>query len=113
MKIKNVNLEYYIIRHNPNNDKFEKINIINTELIENIAKEVKKSNIVTLSGLYEYLKRVFMYYHWSKTEAEFQIGGLFSKYPNGFEKVDGWYQIENNLSIIVKLINNEMELNLK
>jgi hypothetical protein len=113
MKIKKVNVEYYTMRHDFNSKKIVRENIIGSSLIEDIAKEVKKGKITNLKELEEYLKRKFMYHYWCKSEFEIGVGGLFSKYPEEFEKIDGWFQIEKNLPMITKSINTEMELRFK
>ena len=48
------------------------------------------------------------YHYWSKTECEMAIGGLHCKYPDEFEKVDMYRQIEINLDKIVKYVIDEM-----
>lgn len=112
MKIKNVNLEYYVMYHDFNSDKIKRINIFTNSLIEDIAKNIRNKKITNLLELQEYLKRDFMYHYWSKSEYEIAVGGLFSKHPEKFEKLDVWYQIEKNLPIIVNYVNQQMELNL-
>lgn len=111
MKIKNVKLEYYVIHEDFNSRKLKRYNILNDIFKENLAEQIKKKKITNLVELKEWLKRDFMYHYWSKSEWELAIGGLFAKHPEEFEKIDVWYQIENNLDMIVDYINNKMELN--
>jgi hypothetical protein len=113
MKIKNTNINYYIMLWDSNKNSIKRNNIIDDELIESIAKEVRKNKITSLNELQEYLKREFMYYYWSKSECEITVGGLSTKHPEYFQKLDGWYQIEKNLPMITNYINYEMRLELK
>ena len=107
MKIKNVNLEWYVLRWDFNAKKVENYNILYGEE-ENIAKEVRAKRVYNKSILREYLKSNFMYYYWSKAECEFYISDA---YGNEFVKIDMWRQIEPNLDRIVEYVNNKMKLN--
>ena len=53
-----------------------------------------------------------MYHYWSRSEYEIAVGGLHSKYPENFEKIDAYYQLEMNLDHIVNYINDYLEMNL-
>ena len=70
MKIKNVNIEYYVMYHDFNKNTIKRINIFNNELIETIAKNIRSKKIQNLADLQEWLKREFMYHYWSKSEYE-------------------------------------------
>ena len=106
MKIKNVNLEWYVLRWDFNSKKAVDYNILKWRK-EDIAKEIKSGRVHNKVTLYEYLKRQFMYYYWSKTECEFFMSDL---HGNDYEKIDIWRQIEPNLNNIVDYVNLKMDL---
>lgn len=112
MKIKNVNIEYYVMYHDFNKNTIKRINIFNNELIEIIAKNIRSKKIQNLADLQEWLKHEFMYHYWSKSEYEIAVGGLFSKHPSEFQKLDVWYQIEKNLPMLTNYVNYQMDLKL-
>ena len=60
MKVKNVNLEWYVLRWDVNAKKVVNYNILQWTK-EDIANEVRKKSIHNKSILSEYLKTVFMY----------------------------------------------------
>lgn len=106
MKIKNSNLEWYVLRWDFNNKKVVNYNILEG-LAEDIAREVRSKSLYDKSILKEYLKTVFMYNYWSKTECEFFVSDL---HGDDYEKIDMWRQIEPNLDRIVDYVNQKMEL---
>lgn len=106
MKVKNVNLEWYVLKWDFNSKKVVNYNILQW-LKEDIANEVRLKHICNKNMLQEYLKRQFMYYYWSKTESEFFISDL---HGDDYEKVDIWRQIEPNLNHIVEYVDKSMDL---
>lgn len=108
MKIKNVNLQWNVIYHD--SDNIKQLNILGYSFPENLAKAIKKYKINNREQLKKYLRKDFMYHYWSKSEYEIAVGGLSSKYPEEFEKIDIWYQIEMNFDNIVDYIIQEMRL---
>ena len=112
MKVKNVNLEWYVLDWSTNEKKIKPYNILHN-LEENIAREVRAKRIYDKSILKEYLKTEFMHHYWSKSEFEIVVGSLFSEYPKEFEKIDIWKQIEPNLNNIVDYVDIKMKLNFK
>ena len=111
MKIKNVNLKWYVLRHDFNADRIINYNCLWNDLPEEISTEIKKKNINNKEELKEYLKHKFMYYYWSKAEYEILVSGLHSKEDN-IEKIDIWRQIEPNLDRITEYIIQEMKIDL-
>lgn len=109
MKVKNVNLEWYVLRWDFNTKKVINYNILQWRK-EDIANEVRRKSIYNKSILKEYLKTTFMYDYWSKTECEFYISDL---HGDDYEKIDIWRQIEPNLDLIVEYVNSKMELGLE
>lgn len=109
MKVKNVNLEWYVLRWDFNSKKVINYNILQWRK-EDIANEVRRKSIYNKSILKEYLKTTFMYDYWSKTECEFYISDL---HGDDYEKIDIWRQIEPNLDLIVEYVNSKMELGLE
>ena len=80
---------------------------------EEIYNEYKKGKIKTLENLKQYLKIILQRQYWSRCEYEIAVGGLSSKYPDEFEKIDAFRQIEMNLDRITEYVNWKMQLNLK
>lgn len=109
MKIKNVNLQWYVLEWDVNNKKIKPINIL-AGIIEDLAREIKSGRVHNKSILREYLKTVFVYYYWNKAEHEMIVSDLFGKYQ---EKIDVWKQIEPNLDLIVDYVNIKCDLKLK
>ena len=109
MKIKNVNLQWYVLEWDVNNKKIKPINIL-AGITEDLVREIKSGRVHNKSILREYLKTVFVYYYWSKAEHEMIVSDLFSKYQ---EKIDVWKQIEPNLDLIVDYVNIKYDLKLK
>ena len=107
MKIKNSNLEWYVLRWDFNAKKVVNYNILEG-LAEDIAREVRNKSLYDKSILKEYLKTVFIYNYWSKTECEFFVSDLHS--DECCEKIDMWRQIEPNLNNIVDYVNTKMDL---
>ena len=112
MKVKNVNLEYNVLRYDWNEKKVVNCNVLKRLDLEEIRKRILTKKIKNYEELKEYLKREFMYYFWSKAECEVLIGDLSFR-EETFEKIDMWRQIEMNLDLIVKYINYEMRIGFK
>lgn len=105
-------LEWYVLRHDFNKKKIIRYNVLkNWEEDLKIARRKKKFD--SKETLKEWLRKELMYYFWSKSEHEIAVGGLFSKYPEEFEKIDIWYQIELNLDIMTDYIIKEMNFRFK
>lgn len=113
MRIKNANLEWYVMYLDFSNKQIIRVNILQGNFAENLAKEIKRKKIVNKELLKEFLKRDFMYHYWSRAEYEMAVGGLFSKYPDEFEKLDVWFQLEKNLDTITDYIIYKMKINFK
>lgn len=109
MRVKNVKLEWYVLRWDFNKKEVVNYNVL-ADVVEDIAREVRAKHVHNKSILREYLKTQFMYNYWSKTECEFYISDL---HGNDYRKVDIWKQIEPNLNNIVEYVNYQMKLNLK
>jgi thymidylate synthase len=106
MKIKNSNLKWYVLRWDSNTKKVVNYNIL-SDIADDLAREVRSKRVYNKSILREYLKTVFMYSYWSKTECEFFVSDL---HGNEYEKIDIWRQIEPNLNNIVEYVNTKMDL---
>ena len=63
MKIKNINLEWYVLKWDFNSKKVINHNVLQW-LKEDIANEVRLKHIHDKSTLRKYLKTQFMYYYW-------------------------------------------------
>lgn len=111
MRIKNKKLVWNIMLHDFTSNKIKATNIFSTNFIENLYKEVaKKKSIKTKQDLTEYVDSWAKYKYLSRTEFEICVGGLFSKYPEEFEKIDAYFQIKMNLNHIVAYIIDELQI---
>ena len=109
MKIKQSNLEWYVMRWD-----FNLKTVVDYNILEGVAEDlhpiIKLKKIYNKVTLKEYLRKKFIYRYWSKAECEFYISDL---YGNEFIKIDMWRQIEPNLNAITDYINDKCELNFK
>lgn len=109
MKIKNSNLEWYVLQWDHNQNKVKNVNIL-AGLAENIAKEVRSGSIYDKSIFREYLKTEFIYNYYNRAECEFFVSDLSGM---NYEKIDIWRQIEPNFDRIIDYVNSKMDLQLK
>ena len=114
MRIKNVKLEWNVLMWDTNNKKIINYNVLDNELIQILHKEiVKKKTITNHKQLKERIKRWCMYHYWSKCECEIGVGGMFAKYPDEYEKIDAWRQIEMNFDRMCEYIIRELKIDFK
>ena len=86
-------LEWNVFFHDFNSNKIVSYNIF----YKGWEKEALKDKPQTLEELKEKIINWAKYHYWCKSEFEIAIGGLFSKYPEDFEKIDIYRQIEMNI----------------
>ena len=103
-----MNLEWNVLIHDFNKDKIKKYNIFREDLFE----DIKDAKCKTFGELREIIDKWAKYHYWAKAEYEIAVGGLHSKYPENFEKIDAYYQLKMNLDHIVNYINDYLEMNL-
>lgn len=109
MKVKNVNLEYYVLVYDWNSKKIINYNVMRILNLDTIHKKILKKEITNYGEFKEYIRKEFMYRFWSKSEYEVLVGDLiFNK--DTFEKIDAYRQIEMNLDLIVKYVIDEMQI---
>lgn len=92
---------FYAIHYSWNDRRIKPLNIINTTIINELKKKVKKS--AKRNELKEGLISLLKYYYWSKAEYEIMAGDLFCKREE-FEKIDIWFQLEPNVDLILDII---------
>lgn len=110
MRIKNINLEYWVFYPEFNSSgNLKKVNILQG-MAEEIAKEKRRGKITCRHDLYDYLKRKFIYRYWSKVEYEYIVGDLWARNIDLLEKKDVYYQIEDNLTMITDYVIARMEI---
>ena len=111
MRIKNKNLEWNVLMADFNTKKIKNYNVLSYELVDRLhTKIVKKKEITNYEELKEDVRRWCMYYYWSKTECEIAVGNLFAKYPDEFEKIDAFRQIEMNLDRMCEYIIRKLDI---
>lgn len=111
MRVKNVKLEWYVLRHDFNSGKIVNSNIFYSDFVENLHKFVRKGMVTTKEDLKDYIDRWAHYHYWCKAECEIMVGGLFTTIPK-LEKIDMYRQIEMNLDKIVDYVNKECDMKL-
>lgn len=112
MAKRKVNLEWNVLFFDTSTSKFKFYNVL-YGYEKNIYKEFKKGKINSLEELKDFLKLNFIGKYAYRVEYEIAAGGLFSRYPKEFVKIDVWEQIAMNLDRIVEYINWKMQLDLK
>lgn len=103
-------LEWNVLIYDLNSRKIKLYNIFRNDFILEIRNKSKSKKIKTYLELKEYINNWAKYYYWSKTEYEIAVGGLFSEYPDEFEKIDIYKQIEMNLDRITEYVNNKLQI---
>lgn len=99
-------LEWNVLMQDFNSGKIKNYNIFRNDFI----LEIQSAKIKTYLELREYIDNWAKYHYWSRTEYEISVGGLFSKYPDEFEKIDIYRQIKMNLDRITEYVNNKLQI---
>lgn len=107
MKVKNSNLEWYVLKYDFNSNEIVNYNVM-IGLAEKLHKKVKKKEVYDKKTLKEFLQREFMSQYWARCEYEILVSGLFNKSEK--EKIDIWRQLEMNLDNIVEYVNLKCDL---
>jgi hypothetical protein len=110
MRVKNSNLEWYVLKYDANSDSIVTYNVM-TGIAELLYKKVKKKEVYNRASLKEFLKKEFMYNYWSRTEYEILVSGLSS--DANIEKIDIYEQLEMNLDNITDYVNLKCDLRYK
>lgn len=111
MKLKNVKLEWYVLRYNMNKKIIESYNVFRDDFIPELHKQiVKKKKITNYVELRGYVNSYFIYYYWCKAEHEVLIGGMFD---NNFQKIDIYTQLMLNFDRIMEYIIKELNIKFK
>lgn len=103
-------LEWNVLIYDFNSRKIKFYNIFRNDFILEIRNKSKSKKIKTYLELKEYINNWAKYYYWSKIEYEIAMGGLFSAYPDEFEKMDIYKQITMNLDRITEYVNNKLQI---
>ena len=107
MDIRKLNLEWFVLNHNFNENKIENFNIFHSSrFLDCLEKSIKK--YTTFENFKKELRSDLMYCFWSKAEYEIIAGGLFSKTDEEFFKIDIFAQVEPNLDILANYIIDEV-----
>ena len=113
MKVKNVELKWYVLRWDFNKKCIVEYNIFPSSLKEELYKQIKSNKITNYDEFKEYIDKWSMYNYWSRTEYEISMGPLW---PNKledlkeFEKIGVYRQIKMNLDNICKYIICMMDI---
>ena len=111
MKIKNKKLEWNVLVADFSTKKIKAYNVLDEELIERLHKKiVKKKEITNYNQLKEEVRKWCMYHYWSKCEFEIGVGDIFAQYPDDYEKIDAYRQIEMNLDRMCEYIIKELDI---
>lgn len=96
-------MEWYVMLHEFNGKKIVPFNIFNSTKFSGGVEKLLKG-FVTFDDFKEKLKSELMYAFWCKSEYEIAVGGLSSKYPDEFDKIDVYTQVLPNLDILAHYI---------
>lgn len=111
MKVKNVNLEYYVFYFD--NGTFKRHNVL-YGIAEEVAKRVRSKKaylkIYDRETLTNWLIVYFTGKYWARAEWECLVTPLFAKENSYQIKLDVWEQIKPNIRIITDHIIKEMKL---
>lgn len=102
----NIKLEWNVLMQDFNSGKIKNCNIFGNDFI----LEIQSAEIKTYLELREYIDNWARYHYWCRAEYEISVGGLFSKYPDEFEKIDIYRQIRMNLDRITEYVNNKLQI---
>lgn len=109
---RNKKLEWYAFYHDFNSNKLVYMNVLRSDLADNILKNIKSKSkyrhIDSYETLKEYLKSELMYYYHSKSEFEVIVSNWSGRDME--EKIDIWYQLEPNLDRITEYVIRELKL---
>ena len=111
MRLKGKVLELYELNYSWNDKKIIPYNIFGSDYIEKLYKEFKKKNIKSKNDLKEFTL-LYLRKYWSRCEYEIAVGGLHSKYPEEFEKIDVFKQVEMNIDRITEYVIQELKMNI-
>lgn len=109
MRVKGVNLEWYVLSHDFNNDEIIPYNIFYSSFIKNLHEEIRKKKVTNYKELKEYISHWSKYNYWSKSEYEIIVSGLHSK-EDKEEKIDVDWQIQMNLDRITEYVIRECKI---
>ena len=96
-------MEWYVMLREFNGKRIVPFNIFNSAKF-NDGVEKLLNDFITFDDFKEKLKNELMYAFWCKSEYEIAVGGLFSKYPAEFDKIDIYTQVLPNLDILAHYI---------
>ena len=113
MKVKGVELRWFVLNHDFNTDQVVQYNALNKSIQEEIIKAVKSKMDYYDTSTYDKFKKVvdrilFSRYR-SRCEYEILVRGLHSRDDNEF-KIDIYSQLEPNLDIICSYIIKKLDL---
>lgn len=112
MRVKNKKLEWFALIYDFNRHDIRPYNIFSDKFKEDLYKEYRAKKLTTKVELKDKIVRYCKYYFWSRSEYEIAMGGLYSKHPEEYHKIDVWFQLEPNINHIVDYVNTYLEINL-
>lgn len=105
MKKKFATLEWNALMHSFNGHRFEYVNVLRDDLLDDILKRMKEP--CTKQDIQDVVQRWAMYHYWSKAECEFIASSLFG---GDEEKIDVYMQLEMNIDRLTEYLIKELEL---
>lgn len=109
MKKANVKLEYNVLNFSHKYNEIKAMNIFPSGFVEMIYNAVKKKEINNYIELTLYVREYFFSQYRSRVEYEVSIGHIIVN-PKGANKIDVYDQIMLNFPLIIKYINDEMQI---
>lgn len=105
MKKKFATLEWNALMHSFNGHKFEYVNVLRGDLLDDIQKRMKEP--CTKKDIQDVVQRWAMWHYWSKVEYEFIVSSVFG---GDEEKIDVYMQLEMNIDRLTEYLIKELEL---
>lgn len=98
--------EFNVLVWDINSDKLVKYNVL--PYFRNCYTECRKSERPTTREQWEeFVHRNGMYMYWSRCEYEIIVSSWPPRKKDNSVKIDVWYQIENNIDLIVDILMSE------
>ena len=111
MKVKNANLEWYVLKHDFSTGEIRPYNVLGQGFVEKLHKKIRAKKVTNYEELKDYIDWELKYYYWCRAEHEIAVGSIFSKSEADLFKIDAYTQLNMNLDRIVEYVNRELRIN--
>ena len=101
--------EYYVLNYDHNKKQiyrfnvFSNINVYNWTLAA-VKKHLRNKKLFTYEDLQEDIRKSIMNQEWSRYQYEISVGEPFPMENSKFEKIDAYYQCQDNIELITDMV---------